>query len=299
MVTLDFFKTIEEFRTYVRGISAGTKLEEVFPSFNASANKVIDIIGLDIWNDQKEYYKNGNGLSTDKNQLNVYLQGALANLTMFEHFAFIAADKNGTDNKLYKYQEQKIEEKYISNAWGYLNSMLSYLDSKKDVFVKWIETDTYKSRLELILKSHEEFNALYSIDNSPYFFTKTVFLQKEIIDDEILPRIGKLAQLNDQVELTKKVKRAIVYKVMAMACVRFDISELPKSIRNDVSNEHNRGNSKQESYVKEVLADRLERKADLYLESIDFLMQQLINEDNIVPAPVDINSEDNSHYLMP
>ncbi|MFA6483409.1 MAG: hypothetical protein WCW62_12575 [Bacteroidales bacterium] len=299
MATLAFFKDIDEFRQNVKGWDASQPLSELYPSYQTAIREIISLIGETTWNLLKEYHTTPSDPVDDKKASSVgFIQTALANLIMYEHYIFLASKRNNTDQSLYRYQYEEIKEKYQATAMAGLNSLLDLLDANTAIFADYALTSTYKDREDLIIRTYQEFEKYYGIDRSPYFFSKTVLLIREITDDEILPRIGKWDDVKDQIAIAEKVKRALAYQTMALAMERFDFVTLPRSIRNQVANESSRTtrNAYSEDAAKLKLAQLLKDKAAEYLTDIELEMRQPLSDDFEIPE--DLNNESLGFYQI-
>jgi len=236
MATLTFFTDIKEFRQFVKGWDASNTLGELMPSYRTAKSEVIGIIGQATWDVLITYKEDPPAEADADKAIAVELvQAALANLTMYEHFIFIDVSKKASDGSLYRYQYDEVMERYIQNTWTAFNDLLVHLDSKTAKFTEYALAPTYTDRQGLIVTDVNEFHKLYSIDWSAYFFTKLQAFMREVIDDELIPRIGKWDDAKDKADIALKVKRALVYQTMSLAIDRLDFLSLPRSIRTQLA----------------------------------------------------------------
>jgi hypothetical protein len=301
-MAISFFKTIDEFRLYVRGVDASTKIEELAPDFNSAKPFVFNIIEQTLWDDILAYHTGTDRTNAKKNILMEYIQIALANFTQKERFPMQSA--LDTTKDMYKYQVDAVMDKYRLNGYNALNDIINYLDAEQLTFTDWPSTQTYIERAELIVSDYKEFDRIYSIDGSSYFFVRTMFLQKEVINDEILTRIGSWTDINTPVdgeteknaiktEIVTAVKRALVYYTMYLAIKRFDILNLPESIRKSVTNEQTKTirTGYNESADAGSIAAEIFAKARKYFNSIENGMRKL----NLVGSTDDTELEPNQN----
>jgi len=236
MNAIDFFDNIDDFRSFAPGVDGTLQLDSLYPSFLPSKKRIQDVITVGVYDAINEDC----ALEQPQHLIAILaIKSAIANYTMYKYKIFDAVSKNGSEQKLYKYQLDEIKEEYITMFWASMDELLRYLESHEDLG-SWKDSDQYKQRAELPIKDAREFNSYFGIDNSPYFFSKVQFLIKKINQDQIIPRVGDLASLTNE-KLKDKCKRALCSHVMADAAVLFDITELPKSIRNDVAHEFTKG----------------------------------------------------------
>lgn len=236
MNAIDFFDNIDDFRSFAPGVDGTLQLDSLYPSFLPTKKRIQDVITIGVYDAIKADFV----LEQPQHTIAILaIRSAIANYTMYKYKIFDAVSKNGSDQKLYKYQLDEIKEEYITMFWASMDELLRYLESHEELG-SWKDSDQYKQRAELPIKDAREFNNYFGIDNSQYFFSKVQFLIKKINQDQIIPRVGDLASLTNE-KLKEKCKRAICNHVMADAAVLFDITELPKSIRNDVAHEFTKG----------------------------------------------------------
>lgn len=236
MNTIDFFDSIDEFRSFAPGVDGSLLLESLYPSFLPTRTKIQDVITLEVYDAIKADSEAENSAHMPAVMA---IKSAVSNYTMYKYLIFDAVSKNGSEQKLYKYQLEEIREEYITLFWASMDELLRYLSSNPDLG-NWKDSDQCKQLMELPIKNAKEFNSYFGIDNSPYFFSKIQFLIKKINQDQIIPRIGDISLLRNE-KLKDKCKRALCSHVMAEAAMLFDITELPKSIRNDVAHEFTKG----------------------------------------------------------
>lgn len=238
MNTIDFFDNIDDFQSFAPGVEGSLLLDSLYPSFLPTKSKIQDVITSEVYDAIMATLKDD---PQEHQSAVMAIKSAIANYTMFKYLIFDAVRKNGSDQKLYKYQLEEIREEYITMFWSSMDELLRYLETHQDLG-NWKDSQQYKDRSALPIKSAKEFNNYFGIDNSPYFFSKIQFLIKKIYQDQIIPRVGDLAKVTND-KLKEKCERALCSHVMAEAVMLFDITELPKSVRNDVAHEFTKGGS--------------------------------------------------------
>jgi len=299
MVTIDFFDGIQKFRTLAPGVDASRKFDGMESSANIAKKKLKDLIE-DMWDDLKAYHESKAADKPKWNEAVGYLQGAFANLVMYEFAPFWFQEQKEEGKDYYRYEQQNQREAYISNLWIYMDSLLDLFNNNEAEFLKWKETQTYKDRENLLIESADEFDRYYDIGRSHYFFSKIIFIIREIGEDHIYSMIKTKERLSEagNEKLKVAVKKAVVFYTMGHAVKRLDFTELPKSIRNndrDTSRTMRTGYS--ESQAIEKLSESLLAKYDEYMNDVDFELNK--------PAPgtsaflgTDINNEDDKSYYM-
>lgn len=229
-----FFYSPFELREFAPQMPTDGKVEALEAHYRPQYQKLVNLIGQETYDQLKTVYASEQFDPANTVGIAIgFLRGALANLTAIPYFNFEAGQRNNTDNKLYRYQEQKQIETYLENAWTELNFLLNHLESNIADFAAYAETDQYKLRQTLFIKNSKEFQRYYGAVNSSYFFNNVVFIIEEIQNEEIKPRVKVFPDIADS-NLKFLVGKAIVYETLARACQQLDYTELPAGIRADI-----------------------------------------------------------------
>jgi hypothetical protein len=299
---IDFFKTTGELRKYIATFDASANVDQFDPHLRPAREKVINIIGQETYDLLRTYY-NDTYPGTDKAKKNGvdYMQEALANFIARSYSIFHAEGPDSKTRK-YRYQEEKILEMYLEHAWTGMNNLLKLLETNTTTFSEFEDTDVYKERQTLFIKSAQEFHKGFQINNSAYFYNNVVSIIKEVQLDIKSRHSGfpdSLTELDDETKWI--ITKAIAFETVARACVRLDYTELPRGIRNDVMKEVNtksRLNTYQESYIRENLYHYLHDEAEKWLWKLDFEANKDRNDgDYIEPTDDDPISEDDNFYV--
>jgi len=300
MVKIDFFEGIQKFRQLAPGVEASSSFDEMQSSAYIARKKIKDIIE-GVWGDLLTYYKSENKDDLNKNQAIEFLQGAFANMTMYQYIPFWVQKKRLEGIDLYKNEVQSLKDAYISNLWSYMDSLLDLFQEHPDVFQNWKETQSYKDRKDLLIESADEFNRFYEIGRSHYFFSKIIFIIREAGEDHIYPRIKSKGILDEsgKEKLKKAIKKAVAFYTMGHALKRLDFTELPKSIRN---NERDTARTMRSGYSEaqavSELSETLLVKFEKYMDDVDFEMNKPKPGSSIFLS-TDINKENDNSYYMP
>ena len=122
-----------------------------------------------------------------------------------------------------------------------MDRLLDWLDANPQTG-GWQETSEYKGRMALPVKSASEFDFYFGIGKSSLFFHKVLYLVRQTWGQEILPALP-----SDVPErMMELAKQALCYKVMALAVMQFDVTELPRAIRYDDSHEYSKSSNPQQ-----------------------------------------------------
>lgn len=279
MNPISLFKDIADFRKYCNGLQADTEYRQLIPSIRSTASAISGIIGGRTLLAISELSEGSEGLE--------YLKTAVATGTLYRYQIFDSVKKNGSDASMYKYQHEEIKEHHISAHWLAMDELLTWLDSNPETG-GYNESKTYRERQELPIKNAEEFDYYYGIDRSAYFFSKVQFLIRSVWQHKIKPMISGL-EVNE--ELQDMINRSLCYQVVAEAVMKFDVTELPRSIRYDYNHEYTRGTSMQS---RDKLYGDLMAQVTAWNESIENLVQI---QKGATAIHMNINDENNKFYL--
>lgn len=279
MNPIALFKDIADFRKYCDGLQADTEYRQLIPSIRSTASAISGIIGGRTLLAISELSEGSEGLE--------YLKTAVATGTLYRYQIFDSVKKNGSDASMYKYQHEEIKEHHISAHWLAMDELLTWLDSNPETG-GYNESKTYRERQELPIKNAEEFDYYYGIDRSAYFFSKVQFLIRSVWQHKIKPMISGL-EVNE--ELQDMINRSLCYQVVAEAVMKFDVTELPRSIRYDYNHEYTRGTSMQN---RDKLYGDLMSQVSAWNESIENLVQI---QKGATAIHMNINDENNKFYL--
>lgn len=275
----EIFEGISDFRAYVDGIEADTTYDSLRPSIRSSASMISSIVGKPVFNALADSSEDGKEL----------MKAALATSALYSYQIFISTKKNNTDGKFYKYQHEEIKEHHISAFWSAMDELLDWLDDNIEDNPLWKESDMYRIRQSLPVRNAAQFDSYYGIDRSSYFYSKVLFLLRTIWAENIKPALGKIEPDED---LMERCRRVLCYWTVAEAVMKFDITELPRSIRYDYNHEYTKGSSPQ---GRDRLYADLMSKVNAWMKMIESSVKSLSGND-VFSEPV--NSESNKFYLM-
>lgn len=295
----NIFKYIDDISDCAPQFKFDSQVSDLEPFFRPQKQKLIKLIGQTTWNTIENYIIGRNKdvpdpVNEDLEPAAEYLKGALANLLAVPYFIFEASERNNTDNNLYRYQENQQIDTYIEFAWAELNSLFDYLEEKSDTFTDYADTDNYKLRSSMFLKSASDFSRYYGAVKSSYFFNNTLYIQEEELNEKIKSRIPDYPTLpNDQTKWY--VGKALTYLILSKACIQLDYTELPKSIRNDVAREVN-DKKGSETNVKKAFSDAFSIEAESFLRKIEFEINKSVNS-GVYTIPENTISETDKFYM--
>lgn len=220
------FSDTDELRRYVQGVDGTMSLETLQPAFTLARKAVADTVGESVFE----------ALAAELDAP-VYqaMRTAVANYAMFKHLIFWATSRGNTDQQIYKYQYEEIKDEYITQFWAAMDTLLLWLDGNPETG-GYDQSGLYRERQTMPVRDALEFDRYYGIDRSPYFYSKVLFLMRKIVQENILPRTGDLSKIEDE-SLLERIRRCLCWHVMAEAVMKFDLTELPRSTRWDLTHE--------------------------------------------------------------
>jgi hypothetical protein len=281
----DFFNNIDELRVYVPYISGRFEFSELGSSAIGARKQIRDIITKSLWNKIK---------GESDSDARMYLSNAFGNLTMYKSIIFnVVASRVSGSVDVYKSELETMRREYMDNYYSAMDSLIEEL-TENDVYSDWKNTTEYKLISGLQIKTTGEFNSFYGIDMSFLFFFRSIPLQREILLDGIADLFQKSSDRN---ELTVKLKLALSHLVVALALSRFDIIELPATIRNLFDEQKASRSGKDEQSRILALSSELRSKAMDTISAVELALSDP-DTSNIV-SQTSYNRPDDKIYLIP
>lgn len=280
-----FFKNTAEFIKYVPGISANLELNELNSSAISARKQIRNIIDAQLWD------KIEAELDTEAK---LYLTNAFGNLIMYKALVFDIVSKRMSGGvEVYKHELEAMRRQYIDNYYNAMDSLIEELTTNDAYSASWQNTSQYKMISELKIQKTVEFHSFYGIDMSYLFFFRTIPLQREILLDGLN---NLFTEVETKADLTNKLKLALAQLVVALALSRFDIIELPTSIRNlfDEQKAGRSGVDEQNRVLK--LASELRSNATAIISAVELFTSEP-ESGNIDPDTI-FNQEDDKIYLI-
>lgn len=281
----DLFQNIAEFREMVPGISANLEFSELNSSAISARKQIRNIITSDLWDQIK---------SETDSDAHLYLSNAFANLIMHKALIFdIIAKRMSGKADVYKHELETMRRQYIDNYYNAMDSLIQELSENSAYSEKWRASSDYKLIDELKIKTTAEFNSFYGIDMSYLFFFRSISIQREILLDGISDTFVKAVERED---LIKKLKLALSHLVVAMAITRFDIIELPATIRSlfDEQKTSRSGSDEQNRIL--ALASELRSRAMNIVSGVELALSEPDTSD--IVSETSMNREEDKIYLI-
>lgn len=268
-ILVDIFKDFGTFSKYAPGVETNMDLNDLLSSGVTARKRVETIITSEVFK--------AIALNPD-DALIESLRSAIANMTMASQLIFDSINRRKNHVDVYKYEIEGMKRSYMDN---YYNAMDTIIQQLMSVEVDSGDCDSpaalwRKSRYNKIIDSckirtADEFDSIYPIDLSYFFFFRILPLQKETLDERLSAYYDRLTDDNRE-RIEPILTLALVKKTVAKSLRRFDILEFPPTIRNLFDDSHASRSGKDEHDAAIDLADRLDLEAEELIANTDTLL---------------------------
>lgn len=274
----ELLANISAYKQYAIGVEASTTIDNLRPSFINARKAVIQVL-------TKKIYDKVAAKESDTEEFKM-LSGALANLTMYNYKVFESVSKRINESKdIYKYELDAMRREYINAFYTYIDSLIELLEGGDTPDTDWKETPLYIEKGSLMVKTLVEFEKYYPIDSSYYFFYRSIYLQKEVLELDIVPALKSETLAAD---IKSKVSRAVVFLTVAKAVKRLDVGELPSCIRTSAVDPSKAKNLANEQGWANLYAQSLEADAKIILTSaMESIRVDVVDEEDYVNSLLD------------
>ena len=281
MILQPLFSSLADFRTKVPGVDSGISFSTLEANAISAKKRITGIISTNVYDKI---------ISGSDENMKEHLRIALGNATAAEYMLFAVVDSRKNDVDIYRYEAEGMYRSWMKNFSTAMDDLLDSLDASD--MEEWKSTPWCKLRSSLRLKTTNEFDTVYSIDNSSLFFYRTISIQHEILLSRLSSYYSRFSENSEVVDM---LNIALAKLVVAKAIKRIDPMELPVTIRNLTSTSEVSRNKKEEQSRLLDLAASLESEVDSQLKDIDFTYSA---KDN-VETETSFNRESDKFYLMP
>lgn len=285
-ILVDIFKDFGTFSKYAPGVETNMDLNDLLSSGITARKRVETIITAEVFNAI---------VGNPDDALIESLRSAIANMTMASQLIFDSINRRKNNVDVYKYEIEGMKRSYMDNYYNAMDTIIRQLMSAE---VKSEDTDSpaalwRKSRYYKIIgvckiRTADEFDSIYPIDLSYFFFFRILPLQKETLDERLSAYYDRLTDDNRE-RIEPILTLALVKKTVAKSLRRFDILEFPPTIRNLFDDSHASRSGKDEHDAALDLADRLDLEAE----------ELIANADTLLATDASVNFCSNSAYNRP
>lgn len=281
MILTDLFVDIADFRSFAPYVESNVTFEELNSSALSAKKQIIIILSKAVY---EEVCK------TEEDETKAALKSAMANLTLAKQMVFDVIKRRKDDIDIYKHEQESMRRAYQDNYFNAMDTLIQLLTEGSE---SWKKTRYYKLLETLRIRTADEFDTLYPIDQSYLFFFRTVPLQQEALDDGLR---GYFDRAQDKEETTNMLLRCLAKQTVAIALRRFDIIEFPPTIRSlfDDSTASRSGKDEQQRMLD--LASQLSNEVQNALADIDLIINS--SSGGSVDTETSFNRPDDKIYLM-
>ena len=275
MTTTDIFKDLADIRQYAPGIGADTELAQLQPH--------IRMVTMDIYKPitHEVYIELRQGGPEEGLAL---LKTAVAAGTLYKYQIFLTVSKAGSESSLYKYQHEELKRNHLDIYWSAMDALLMWLDQNPEVG-GFNDSAIYKDRQDLPVRSAAEFDKIFQIDGSAYFFSRVQYILRSLWN-----KMKKNVDMENG-QMVELARTALCYRTMAKVMMTFDVTEWPKCIRYDFNHEYTKGADIQD---RRILANQFIGEA----EDCEAMIDQLIRAQRGSNQFNSHNKESNKHFTM-
>lgn len=267
MKLIDLYTDINDFSGYVPGVVAGITFKDFSSKFPMALKHTSDLLSAPIVEALAKAEKDSaEGFA---------LRSAIANKLMLSTITFQTVNRRAAGAQdVYKYEVEQMRREYIDAYFSAIDTLFEIASTSENYQDIWASSRYAKILQSIAIKSCQDFDDLYPIDRSFLFYFRTLPFQRELLLDQ-QGLYNKLAELEaaepdtiDYPQLTMQLQLATAKLVVAMAIERFDIIELPKTMRN-YFDEQKVGRSGQSEFAeKSRLAKSLRSEAESSLTAV-------------------------------
>lgn len=281
MILTDLFVDIADFRSFAPYVESNVTFEELNSSALSAKKQIIIILSKAVYEEVCE---------TEEDETKAALKSAMANLTLAKQMVFDVIKRRKDDIDIYKHEQESMRRAYQDNYFNAMDTLIQLLTEGSE---SWKKTRYYKLLETLRIRTADEFDTLYPIDQSYLFFFRTVPLQQEALDDGLR---GYFDRAQDKEETTNMLLRCLAKQTVAIALRRFDIIEFPPTIRSlfDDSTASRSGKDEQQRMLD--LASQLNNEVQNALADIDLILNS--SSGGSVDTETSFNRPDDKIYLM-
>lgn len=281
MILTDLFVDIADFRSFAPYVESNVTFEELNSSALSAKKQIIIILSKAVY---EEVCK------TEEDETKAALKSAMANLTLAKQMVFDVIKRRKDDIDIYKHEQESMRRAYQDNYFNAMDTLIQLLTEGSE---SWKKTRYYKLLETLRIRTADEFDTLYPIDQSYLFFFRTVPLQQEALDDGLR---GYFDRAQDKEETTNMLLRCLAKQTVAIALRRFDIIEFPPTIRSLFDDSTTSRSGKDEQQRMLDLASQLNNEVQNALADIDLILNS--SSGGSVDTETSFNRPDDKIYLM-
>ncbi|MBV5334183.1 MAG: hypothetical protein JZU49_00065 [Sulfuricurvum sp.] len=155
------------------------------------------------------------------------------------------------------------------DTWGdFISQIIDHLNGSKDVITHWPDTDQYKAQANQLFTGFREFSKVANISPADAaYYIRVCDLINDITADEVEPML-KVADLEKTDSKFRKVQKFVAFRVLSISATQFDVTAMPKPIRQVALNEMNSKNAQSFDFIKGKLSAHYKAEAESWLQKL-------------------------------
>ena len=279
------FPTIADLMQYAPGVETSNSVDDYAPSGAIAIKKITSIIPATIL-DKIATVPGSSAAGQPSPSLLAALKQAVANATLAQHLVFDSVNRRKSGTDVYKYEIEAMRRSYTESYLAAMDTLLSLLADDED----FLSSRFGQLLSSCKIKTCEQMDTIYPIDLSYLFFYRSLPLQRESLSERLAPYYEKLSpvptssaaatvpgsfaagQSQSQSPHLATLDLALAKSTIAKALRRFDIMELPSTMRNLLDDSTASRSGKDERTAALDLALQLEADVNTLLDSLDVVL---------------------------
>lgn len=272
------FSTSQDFKNAMSGVDLNLDMENIRSSLNRVPNDLIEIIGLSVYNEMIVHFETPKETDVDVwDELVSLCQKAMFPLALYKHFIWlqirvsntgVTTTKNDNETTAYKYQTDEAKESLL-DSWGdFVSQIIDHLNANVDVITQWPLTEQYAAQSNSLFKDYREFCRVANIRPADAaYYIRVSDIINDITADEVEPVID-VSELEATDKKLRKAQKFVAFRALSLSAIQFDISAMPKPMRQVMLNEMNGKNAQSFDFVKKNLSGHYKLQAEEWMQKL-------------------------------
>lgn len=273
------FTTSAELKDAMSGVDLALDLENIKSSLDRVPNDLIEVIGLTVYNEMIAHYTEPKTVDTEVwDELVTLCRKAMFPMALYKHFiwlqvrvsnAGVTTMKGQNETTAYKYQTDEAKESLL-DSWGdFVSQIIDHLNASKDVITQWPLTTQYAAQSKKLFSGYRDFCRVANIRPADAaYYIRVSDIINDVTADEVETIIDDISALEATDKKLRKAQKFVMYRVLSLSAIQFDISAMPKPMRQVMINEMNGKNGQSFDYVKGKLSGFYKQEAENWLQKL-------------------------------
>lgn len=260
---------------YAPGVETSNSVDDYAPSGAIAIKKITSIIPASLI-DKISTVPDSSAAGQPSPSLLAALKQAVANATLAQHLVFDSVNRRKSGTDVYKYEIEAMRRSYTESYLAAMDTLLSLLADDED----FLSSRFGQLLSSCKIKTCEQMDTIYPIDLSYLFFYRSLPLQRESLSERLAPYYEKLSSSAHLATLDLALAKSTIAKALR----RFDIMELPSTMRNLLDDSTASRSGKDERTAALDLALQLEADVNTLLDSLDVVLADTPTNDYVSPS---------------